>query len=144
MQLGRGVCVWGGGLQPPESPLLNSTTVLVCKKLVTFCVYLNVLLWGTSLCFTKHEICVTQNKATWWLWWATSSSSTNMSSHVFSYMNFSVNGKRFLVSEFKSPQYVHDVFLAEGTFNGDRIDFFIRSYWLSVLMPFNGLVHFQW
>ena len=30
-------------------------------------------------------------------------------------------------------------FLAEGSINGDRFEFFIRNYLLPVLMPFNGI-----
>jgi len=38
-----------------------------------------------------------------------------------------------------SVQGIHDVFLAEGSINGDRFEFFIRNYLLPVLMPFNGI-----
>ena len=38
-----------------------------------------------------------------------------------------------------SVQGIHDVFLAEGSINGDRFEFFIRNYLLPVLMTFNGI-----
>ena len=38
---------------------------------------------------------------------------------------------------------IHDVFLAEGTINGDRFELFIRNYLLPNLMPFNGLNPFS-
>jgi hypothetical protein len=38
-----------------------------------------------------------------------------------------------------SVQGIHDVFLAEGSINGDRFQFFIRNYLLPVMMPFNGI-----
>ena len=34
---------------------------------------------------------------------------------------------------------MHDVYLAEGTMNGDRFATFVRNCLLPVLMPFNGL-----
>ena len=38
-----------------------------------------------------------------------------------------------------SVQGIHDVFLAEGSINKGRFEFFIRNYLLPVLMPFNGI-----
>ena len=38
-----------------------------------------------------------------------------------------------------SVQGIHDVFLAEGSVNGERFEFFIWNYLLPVLMPFNGI-----
>ena len=38
-----------------------------------------------------------------------------------------------------SVQGIHDVFLAEGSINGQRFEFFIPHYLLPILMPFNGV-----
>ena len=38
-----------------------------------------------------------------------------------------------------SVQGIHDVFLAEGSVNRQRFEFFIRNYLLPVLMLFNGI-----
>lgn len=50
-----------------------------------------------------------------------------------------VRGTRYSAVPVMSVQGIHDVFLAEGSINGDRFEFFIRNYLLPVLMPFNGI-----
>ena len=50
-----------------------------------------------------------------------------------------IRGTRYSAIPFMSVQGIHDVFLAEGSVNGERFEFFIRNYLLPVLMPFNGI-----
>ena len=54
-----------------------------------------------------------------------------------------VRGTRYSAIPVMSVYGIHDVFLAEGTINGDRFEFFIRNYLLPNLMPFNGLNPFS-
>ena len=50
-----------------------------------------------------------------------------------------VRGTRYSAVPVMSVQGIHDVFLAEGSINGDRFEFFIRNFLLPVMMPFNGI-----
>ena len=50
-----------------------------------------------------------------------------------------IRGTRYSAIPVMSVQGIHDVFLAEGSVNGERFEFFIRNYLLPVLMPFNGI-----
>ena len=50
-----------------------------------------------------------------------------------------IRGARYSAIPVMSVQGIHDVFLAEGSINGERFEFFIRNYLLPVLMPFNGI-----
>ena len=54
-----------------------------------------------------------------------------------------VRGTRYSAIPVMSVYGIHDVFLAEGTINGERFEFFIRNYLLLNLMPFNGLNPFS-
>ena len=50
-----------------------------------------------------------------------------------------IRGTRYSAIPVMSVQGIHDVFLSEGTVNGDKFGFFIRNYLLPILMPFNGI-----
>ena len=50
-----------------------------------------------------------------------------------------IRGTRYSAIPVMSMQGIHDVFLAEGSVNGERFEFFIRNYLIPVLMPFNGI-----
>ena len=50
-----------------------------------------------------------------------------------------IRGTRYSAIPVMSVGGIHDVFLAEGSVNGERFEFFIRNYLLPVVMPFNGI-----
>ena len=50
-----------------------------------------------------------------------------------------VRGKRYSAIPIVSLEGIHDVYLTEGTMNGDRFTTFVRNCLLPVLMPFNGV-----
>ena len=70
----------------------------------------------------------------------------NSTRHAYSIHGIRPIDHRILIREARcsaipvmSVQGIHDVFLAEGSINGQRFEFFIRNYLLPVLMPFNGI-----
>lgn len=48
-------------------------------------------------------------------------------------------GKRYSAIPVVSVEGVHDVFLAEGSVDGDKFEYFVRECLLPVLLPFNGV-----
>lgn len=50
-----------------------------------------------------------------------------------------VRGKRYTAIPIVSLEGIHDVYLAEGTMNGDRFVQFVQNCLLPHLMPFNGV-----
>ena len=50
-----------------------------------------------------------------------------------------IRGTRYSAIPVMSVRGIHDVFLAEGSVNGEKFEFFIRNYLLPVVMPFNGI-----
>ena len=63
--------------------------------------------------------------------------------HAYSIRGICLIDHRILIRNSAIPvmsvQGIHDVFLAEGSINGERFEFFIRNYLLPVLMPFNRI-----
>ena len=50
-----------------------------------------------------------------------------------------IRGIRYSAIPVMSASGIHDVFLAEGTMNGDRFEHFIRECLIPVLKPYNGI-----
>ena len=50
-----------------------------------------------------------------------------------------IRGTRYTAIPIVSLEGVHDVYLSEGTTNGDRFAHFVRNYLLPILLPFNGI-----
>ena len=48
-------------------------------------------------------------------------------------------GKRFSAIPVMSLEGIHDVYLAEGSVNGEKFEHFVKECLLPVLMPYNGV-----
>ena len=52
-----------------------------------------------------------------------------------------VRGVRYSAIPVMSSTGIHDIYLAEGSVNGERFEYFVKTCLLPVLSPYNGVNH---